>query len=200
MFHIYKIAFVFIDSIFFNHFLTCMKYNNISFKIQRLLWWAFIQNIYLILNLHIHFQSEQNQHELSTAAQCWNTATTEKRNIWLPPGINLSYERQFKGKSIRWWHHCFREEHAARSRGWRGESGLHWGRALRMALTSSATAVRANSNWSWKPEWRASDLCSSQQQQKKLYIKSSWGKGSRSLGMFKIHLAKKDSETGARTQ
>lgn len=83
MFHIYKIAFVFIDSIiFFNHFLTCLKYNNISFKTQRLLWWAIIQNIYLILNLHIHFQSEQNQHELSTAAQCWNTATTEKRNIW----------------------------------------------------------------------------------------------------------------------
>lgn len=51
-----------------------------------------------ILNLHIHFQSAQNQHELSTAAQCWNTATTEKRNIWLPSGINLSYERQFKGK------------------------------------------------------------------------------------------------------
>lgn len=26
----------------------------------------------------------------------------------------------------------------------------HWGRAFRMALTSSATAVRANSNWSYR--------------------------------------------------
>lgn len=30
-----------------------------------------------------------------------------------------------------------------------GSQGSHWGRALRMAFTSSATAVRANSNWSW---------------------------------------------------
>lgn len=30
-----------------------------------------------------------------------------------------------------------------------GPSWFHWGRALRMALTSSATAVKANSNWSW---------------------------------------------------
>ena len=30
-----------------------------------------------------------------------------------------------------------------------GPQGSHWGRALRMAFTSSATAVRANSNWSW---------------------------------------------------
>ena len=28
-----------------------------------------------------------------------------------------------------------------------GPQGSHWGRALRMAFTSSATAVRANSNW-----------------------------------------------------
>lgn len=31
----------------------------------------------------------------------------------------------------------------------RGLPGAHWGKALRMAFTSSATAVRANSNWSW---------------------------------------------------
>ena len=30
-----------------------------------------------------------------------------------------------------------------------GLQGSHWGKALRMAFTSSATAVRANSNWSW---------------------------------------------------
>lgn len=30
-----------------------------------------------------------------------------------------------------------------------GPQGSHWGKALRMAFTSSATAVRANSNWSW---------------------------------------------------
>lgn len=36
--------------------------------------------------------------------------------------------------------------------GWSGSYWFHWGRALRMALTSSATAVRANSNWSWKKE------------------------------------------------
>lgn len=30
----------------------------------------------------------------------------------------------------------------------RGLPGAHWGKALRMAFTSSATAVRANSNWS----------------------------------------------------
>lgn len=39
---------------------------------------------------------------------------------------------------------------------WQGEGAgsywFHWGRALRMALTSSATAVRANSNWSWEQE------------------------------------------------
>lgn len=29
-----------------------------------------------------------------------------------------------------------------------GPQGSHWGKALRMAFTSSATAVRANSNWS----------------------------------------------------
>lgn len=29
-----------------------------------------------------------------------------------------------------------------------GAQGAHWGRALRMAFTSSATAVSANSNWS----------------------------------------------------
>lgn len=31
-----------------------------------------------------------------------------------------------------------------------GAPWAHWGRALRMAFTSSATAVRANSNWSWE--------------------------------------------------
>lgn len=31
-------------------------------------------------------------------------------------------------------------------------SWFHWGRALRMALTSSATAVKANSNWSWRQQ------------------------------------------------
>lgn len=34
-----------------------------------------------------------------------------------------------------------------------GAPRAHWGRALRMAFTSSATAVRANSNWSWEGQW-----------------------------------------------
>ena len=37
---------------------------------------------------------------------------------------------------------------------WAGSCWFHWGRALRMAFTSSATAVSANSNWSWKPQQR----------------------------------------------
>lgn len=45
-----------------------------------------------------------------------------------------------------------------------GPQGSHWGRALRMAFTSSATAVRANSNWSWGRGGRTvmerTDLCS----------------------------------------
>lgn len=40
------------------------------------------------------------------------------------------------------------------TRGWSGSCCIHWGRALRMALTSSATAVRANSNWSWREQER----------------------------------------------
>lgn len=46
-----------------------------------------------------------------------------------------------------------------------GPQGSHWGRALRMAFTSSATAVRANSNWSWRRAgermvMERTDLCS----------------------------------------
>lgn len=38
----------------------------------------------------------------------------------------------------------------------RDPAGAHWGRAFKMAFTSSATAVRANSNWSWKGQWEDS--------------------------------------------
>lgn len=57
-----------------------------------------------------------------------------------------------------------------------GPQGSHWGRALRMAFTSSATAVKANSNWSWEGQWEdgheRADLCSCP---RTAFGRGSWG-------------------------
>lgn len=90
-----------------------------------------------------YFTQQKNRHDSSTAARYRYTSTTGST------AAPISYERRFKVK-LRLWHRCFGV--GAPSWGGGGGWGLHWGRALRMALTSSATAVRANSNWSWKRE------------------------------------------------
>lgn len=74
--------------------------------------------------------------------------------FWLPlpdSSRRAEHAQEVTGGAVRSGYTEMRTQ-AKRDRGWaacQGAPGSHWGRALRMAFTSSATAVRANSNWSW---------------------------------------------------
>lgn len=57
---------------------------------------------------------------------------------------------------LQWWsdlHTCIQRV-SPRDCLWLSSAAGHWGRAFKMAFTSSATAVSANSNWSWSQRKR----------------------------------------------